>query len=100
MIKFYIYCKTLFQFLAENLNKLFGKDMSKVKDYLMRHRVTHVFDSCQWPFGDPQSKDFYFCGGKPVENKPYCSEHCSIAYIDEKELKKEKQSQKHRKIAA
>ena len=73
--------------------------MSKVKDYLMRHRVTHVFDSCQWPFGDPQSKDFYFCGAKTHLGKPYCKQHCDIAYIDEKELKKTKDAQKQR-IAA
>ena len=36
---------------------------------------------------------------KAVKNKPYCAEHCSIAYIDEKELRKAKEI-KQNKIAA
>tara|TARA_B100001123_G_C14841617_1_gene840348 strand:- start:421 stop:642 length:222 start_codon:yes stop_codon:yes gene_type:complete len=73
--------------------------MSIIKDYFEQNKVTHSFSSCQWPFGDPQDKDFHFCGSKPVDGKPYCQEHCSIAYIDERELKKAKESQKQ-KIAA
>ena len=36
---------------------------------------------------------------KTLENKPYCEEHCNIAYVDERELKKAKETQKQR-IAA
>ena len=28
----------------------------------MQNKVTHTFTSCQWPSGDPQEKDFSFCG--------------------------------------
>jgi len=35
-----------------------------------------------------------------VAGKPYCQDHCNVAYIDEKELKKEKEAQKNRRIAA
>ena len=73
--------------------------MSIIKNFLKQNRAIHHFVSCQWPYGDPQDKDFYFCGAKPVAGKPYCEEHCNIAYVDEKELKKEKQAQKQ-KIAA
>ena len=74
--------------------------MKALKNFLSQNKVKHTFSSCQWPFGDPQEKDFYFCGAKPFENKPYCAEHCNIAYVDEKELKKSKDAQKHKKIAS
>ena len=74
--------------------------MSAINNFLKQHKTTHVYTSCQWPYGDPQEKDFYFCGNIPVENKPYCETHCNIAYVDEKELKKEKQVLRHRRIAA
>jgi GcrA cell cycle regulator len=35
---------------------------------------------CRWPIGDPGSSDFYFCGGKPVGEVPYCAYHARIAY--------------------
>lgn len=35
---------------------------------------------CKWPFGEPQSSDFFFCGGGAVDGKPYCQHHCSVAY--------------------
>jgi hypothetical protein len=35
-----------------------------------------------------------------LTGKPYCKEHCDVAYIDERELKKEKDAQKNRRIAA
>ncbi len=35
---------------------------------------------CQWPFGDPNDADFYFCGKPIVPDWPYCEEHCGEAY--------------------
>jgi GcrA cell cycle regulator len=35
---------------------------------------------CKWPFGEPTSPDFFFCGDDAVEGKPYCPEHCRVAY--------------------
>ena len=35
---------------------------------------------CHWPIGDPNSPDFFFCGGKTVEGLPYCGYHSRIAY--------------------
>ena len=43
--------------------------------------MTHTFETCQWPFGDPHDKDFHFCEAKTLEGKPYCKEHCDIAYV-------------------
>jgi GcrA cell cycle regulator len=36
--------------------------------------------TCRWPVGDPQSPEFFFCGGKTHEGKPYCTGHCAVAY--------------------
>lgn len=37
--------------------------------------------SCCWPNGDPGTPGFHFCGARPVPGKPYCAEHCAIAYV-------------------
>ena len=74
--------------------------MSIIKKYLMQHKVTHSFESCQWPYGDPQEKDFHFCGSNTFEGKPYCENHCKAAYLDEKDLKRVKEANKVKKIAA
>jgi GcrA cell cycle regulator len=36
--------------------------------------------TCRWPIGDPGSSDFFFCGGTPVGELPYCAYHARIAY--------------------
>jgi len=49
----------------------------------------NVFDFvgsvCMWPIGHPSDDDFHFCGGRPIESKPYCAQHAAIAYIRPKE---------------
>ena len=49
----------------------------------------NVFDftgpSCLWPFGHPGEEDFHFCGAPPLSGKPYCANHCAVAYIQPKE---------------
>lgn len=42
---------------------------------------------CQWPIGEPQDRDFHFCGANAVESRPYCREHCSMAYVSYKAYK-------------
>lgn len=37
--------------------------------------------TCQWPFGDPGTPDFRFCGGATISGKSYCTEHYARAYI-------------------
>ena len=54
----------------------------------MNHKqINHDSIGCQWPFGDPQEKDFHFCGRKSAMHKPYCREHCEVAYISEEDTK-------------
>ncbi len=36
---------------------------------------------CQWPYGHPDDPNFKFCLRSVAPGKPYCAEHCQIAYI-------------------
>ena len=35
---------------------------------------------CRWPFGHPGEQEFRFCGTPRIATRPYCAEHCSLAY--------------------
>jgi GcrA cell cycle regulator len=44
-------------------------------------RATRVSDrQCHWPIGHPREPGFHFCGAPAVDDKPYCEEHCAVAY--------------------
>jgi GcrA cell cycle regulator len=36
---------------------------------------------CSWPVGNPGERGFSFCGAPALPGKPYCSDHCAVAYI-------------------
>jgi GcrA cell cycle regulator len=36
--------------------------------------------TCRWPFGDPSSPEFRFCGAESPVGTPYCTFHSRIAY--------------------
>ena len=36
---------------------------------------------CQWPFGEPGTEAFHFCGAPAAPDRPYCNEHCKLAYV-------------------
>jgi GcrA cell cycle regulator len=36
--------------------------------------------ACQWPIGDPGDVEFHFCGHASIPNRPYCNDHCLMAY--------------------
>lgn len=43
--------------------------------------ITHIKErSCQWPIGHPRDADFRFCGELAEPGKPYCENHCALAY--------------------
>jgi GcrA cell cycle regulator len=37
--------------------------------------------SCTWPVGHPGESGFHFCGKRPMQGKPYCTEHAAMAYV-------------------
>ena len=43
-------------------------------------------NTCRWPIGEPENEDFHFCGKQTATGKPYCQEHCKLAYTSLKEL--------------
>jgi len=36
---------------------------------------------CEWPQGHPDETDFHFCGKERFDDKPYCINHCAVAYV-------------------
>jgi len=46
---------------------------------------------CEWPEGHPDETEFHFCGKERFEEKPYCLNHCAIAYIIPEKEEVEKQ---------
>jgi len=36
---------------------------------------------CEWPKGHPDEVEFHFCGKERYEDKPYCLDHCAVAYV-------------------
>ena len=48
--------------------------------------VKNIFSStskrgCEWPEGHPEEMEFHFCNKERFEDKPYCIDHCAVAYI-------------------
>lgn len=48
---------------------------------MVRPRERSGGRQCQWPIGDPSKPDFRFCTKAAAPGKPYCSEHCAVAYV-------------------
>lgn len=45
-------------------------------------QVAVIYRTCRWPIGEPGTASFRFCAStEVVPEKPYCSEHCALAYI-------------------
>ena len=77
-----------------NSNKLHSSFQPSVKSLL----GTNNKRGCEWPEGDPDEPGFHFCEKERFEDKPYCLEHCAVAYIipekEESEGQKVNQSYK------
>ncbi len=43
--------------------------------------TNNVKRTCEWPEGHPDEHDFKFCGKERFEDKPYCLDHCAVAYV-------------------
>ena len=52
--------------------------------------TNHTKRGCEWPEGHPDESDFKFCGKDRFEDKPYCLDHCAVAYVipEKEELEK------------
>ena len=57
--------------------------------------TSHTKRGCEWPEGHPDESDFKFCGKDRFEDKPYCINHCAVAYvIPDKEEEKQQVTQR------
>ena len=45
---------------------------------------------CEWPVGHPDETDFHFCGKERFDDKPYCLDHCEVAYVAPEKEENEK----------
>ena len=52
----------------------------KIKSEINISLLVPNMSGCKWPIGHPGDPDFYFCGKPTIPGKPYCGEHCVIAY--------------------
>ena len=48
--------------------------------------VKNIFNNstkrgCEWPEGHPDEPEFHFCSKERFEDKPYCIDHCAVAYV-------------------
>ena len=43
--------------------------------------VTNIKRGCEWPKGHPDEAGFHFCGEERFSDKPYCLDHCAVAYV-------------------
>ena len=53
--------------------------------------TNHTERGCEWPEGHPDESDFKFCGKDRFEDKPYCLDHCAVAYIIPEKEESDKQ---------
>ena len=60
--------------------KLKEKEVKKDSKEITVNGLIASMKGCKWPIGHPGDEDFYFCGKEVIPGKPYCGEHCLIAY--------------------
>ena len=66
------------------------KDVNNFQPVLKNIFNNHHKRGCEWPVGHPDEIDFHFCDKERFEDKPYCIDHCAVAYvIPEKEEEKQ-----------
>jgi GcrA cell cycle regulator len=51
---------------------------------------------CEWPEGHPDESDFKFCDKVRFEDKPYCLDHCAVAYVIPEKEESERQQNTQR----
>ena len=59
--------------------KLSSADKTPKKE-ISASSLAPIMSGCKWTIGHPGDDDFYFCGKPVIPGKPYCGEHCLIAY--------------------
>ena len=55
------------------------ENFNETKEHNLNSLIANM-RGCKWPIGHPGDADFYFCGKEVIPGKPYCGEHCLVAY--------------------
>ena len=84
-------------------------EISKDEENISNHKentsfqpvVKNLFNNspkrgCEWPEGHPDENDFHFCGKDRFEDKPYCLDHCAVAYVVPDKEESDKQEANNR----
>ena len=71
--------KLKFESILENPEN--HKDNLKFQPAVKNLLNTKVKRGCEWPMGHPDESDFHFCEKDRFEDKPYCLQHCAVAYV-------------------
>ena len=72
--------------IEKNLNGTYTKNFYPAVKNLFSNSTKR---GCEWPEGHPDESEFRFCNKERFEDKPYCLDHCAVAYIiPEKEEEK------------
>ena len=72
--------KLNFETSKEIANTL-SKEISTIKPVVKNLFTQPKNRGCEWPEGHPDEPEFHFCGKERFEEKPYCLNHCAVAYI-------------------
>ena len=62
------------------LSKKLASEDKTIKKEISASSLVPNMNGCKWPIGHPGDSDFYFCGKPTIPGKPYCGEHCLVAY--------------------
>ena len=68
---------------TNSFNRVYNMNDTKQKILNIKRLFNHgpsPFRTCQWPFGEPGTKEFRFCGEKTLEGYSYCIKHVEMAY--------------------
>ena len=71
--------KLNFESKNEELNK--NKETYQFQPMVKNLLNPSIKRGCEWPQGHPDEADFHFCGKERFEDKPYCLDHCAVAYV-------------------
>jgi GcrA cell cycle regulator len=71
------------------------KPKEVLKQQIFQPAIKNLFTNqtkrgCEWPEGHPDESDFKFCDKDRFDDKPYCIDHCAVAYVI---LEKEEEKQ-------
>ena len=69
-----------------NFEKASEPEITNTEPTTFQPVVKNLFNTspkrgCEWPEGHPDEAGFHFCGKDRFEDKPYCLDHCAVAYV-------------------